>query len=138
MVAVTLSIYVLCLHLHGTHLVKLFDCQGDVTSHFKRIMYSLLQHIYKRCSQKNATCMTEEENLPAQLQVPPEPLIDENQFDPESHYNTRKRKYVYASQTSDKGSITDSQISNWSQTSEFLWHREVHVLIINLVMLITV
>ncbi|CAG2245280.1 unnamed protein product [Mytilus edulis] len=77
--------------------------------------------------------MTEEENLPAQLQVPPEPLIDENQFDPESHYNTRKRKYVYASQTSDKGSITDSQISNWSQTSEFLWHREVHVLIINLV-----
>ncbi|VDI67690.1 Hypothetical predicted protein [Mytilus galloprovincialis] len=46
--------------------------------------------------------MTEEENLPAQLQVPPEPLIDENQFDPESHYNTRKRKYVYASQTSDK------------------------------------
>ncbi|XP_076096660.1 uncharacterized protein LOC143067352 [Mytilus galloprovincialis] len=101
-------------------------------------MYSLLQHIYKRCSQKNATCMTEEENLPAQLQVPPEPLIDENQFDPESHYNTRKRKYVHASQTSDKGSITDSQISNWSQTSEFLWHREVHVLIINLVMLITV
>lgn len=33
-------------------------------------------NIYKRCSQKNATCMTEEENLPAQLQVPPEPLID--------------------------------------------------------------